>query len=91
MFGYTFCLKGVCLCVYIYDNEYTSIEILAILRHYFKLVLKATLATQRIWKVEGNETISGHTAQNMRHIATYPKDFKQSKINQNKINKPTFS
>ena len=40
------------------------IEILAILRHYFKLGLKATEAARRIREVEGNEAISDRTAQN---------------------------
>ena len=42
----------------------TSIEILAILRHYFKLGLKATEAARRIREVEGNKAISDRTAQN---------------------------
>ena len=42
----------------------TSIEILAILKHYFKLGLKANEAAHRIREVEGNETISDCTAQN---------------------------
>ena len=42
----------------------TSIEILAIFRHYFMLGLKTNKAAHRIQEVEGNETISDLTAQN---------------------------
>ena len=42
----------------------TSIEILAILRHYFERGLKATEAARLIRDVEGNDSISNRTAQN---------------------------
>ena len=42
----------------------TSIEILAILRHYVKLDSKTTEATQRIHRMEENKTIFNIIAQN---------------------------
>ena len=42
----------------------TSIEILTIMKHYFKLDLKAVEAARRIQQVEENETLCDYTAQN---------------------------
>ena len=41
-----------------------NIKILVILKHYFKLDLKADKAALRIREMKGSETISDHTAQN---------------------------
>ena len=41
-----------------------KVEILVILKHYFKLSLKATNTAHRIRNVEGNEIISDHSAKN---------------------------
>lgn len=43
----------------------TRIEVLAILRHYFKLDLRASEATHRIQEKDRNETISDCTAQKL--------------------------
>ena len=39
----------------------TNIQVPVILRHYFKLDLKAAEAVHRIWETERNETIYNHT------------------------------
>ena len=41
-----------------------DIEILLILRQYFKLDLKAAEATRRIWAVKQNLTVFVHTIKN---------------------------
>ena len=45
------------LAIYCVMIAATSIEVLVIWRHYFKLGFKATKAADKIWEEEENETI----------------------------------